>query len=149
GDKHPDTLVSINNMAAFVSAKDGLDAAEPYYREAFEGFRETLGAEHPFTLQATLNMAGVLHDLEGVVAGFLGGKTNVEVGDDVPAAEVIENVKRIKGLRQAAASVCRQAEAPPNNPLHLASAVEFVLEALHVNDKLSKYTYREGTFYKR
>lgn len=90
-----------------------------------------------------------LHDLEDVIAGFLGGKMNVEVGDDMPAAEVIDNTRRVRGLHRSAASVCRQTEADPGNPLHLASAIEFVLEALHVNDRLSKYAFHERTFYKR
>lgn len=33
--------------------------------------------------------------------------------------------------------------------LHLAAAIEFVLEALHVHNKLSKLTMRQRTFYKR
>ncbi len=33
--------------------------------------------------------------------------------------------------------------------LHLATAVGFVLGALHVNDKLSKYTLRDRTFYRQ
>jgi magnesium chelatase subunit I len=90
-----------------------------------------------------------IHELEGVVAQFLGGKVNIEAGDEVPAAEVVENAKRIKGLLEAAQSVCRQAEAPLDSPLHLASAVEFVLEGLHVHDKLSKYAYNARTFYRK
>jgi len=102
-----------------------------------------------------------LHDLEGVIARFAGGQVNIEVGDDVPAAEVIEHARKIKGLLEAAAAVARHGTqglgprsrggAPPDgdDPLHMASAVEFVLEALHVNDKLSKYAFRERTFYKQ
>jgi hypothetical protein len=36
-----------------------------------------------------------------------------------------------------------------NDSALLASAGEFVLEALHVNDRLSKYAYQGRTFYKR
>jgi magnesium chelatase subunit I len=90
-----------------------------------------------------------LHDLEGVVAQFVGGKVNIEVGDDVPASNVVEHTKSIRGLHDFARGVCRQVEASADDPLHLASAIEFILEALHVNDKLSKYTFRERTFYKQ
>ena len=90
-----------------------------------------------------------LHDMEGVVAQFLGGKANVEVGDDVPAAEVVESTRRIKGLLPMAESLCKQVEAPAESALHLASAVEFVLEGLHVHDKLSKYTFNERVYYKQ
>ena len=96
-----------------------------------------------------------LHDLESVAAQFLGGKVTIEVGDDVPAAAVVENAGKIKGLMAAAKSLRKQATEgsagvpPARENLHLASAVEFVLDALHVHDKLSKFTYKERTFYKR
>ncbi len=96
--------------------------------------------------------------LEEIVARFAGGKTNIEVGDDVPAAQVADNARAIKGLLPAAEAVMKQAAALPTagapsggdtSAAHLASAVEFVLEALHVHNKLSKYTFRERTYYKK
>jgi len=136
-----------------------------------------------------------LAELEGVVAQFVGGKVNVEVGDDVPAAEVLKNTASIKGLHDFARGVVkgsvdvssasggtgvspvsagapprryegtkgerskarREGEAPAephaqhgdSSGLRLAAAIELVLEALHVHDKLSKYTFRERTFYKQ
>lgn len=111
--------------------------------------------------EAVKNVASGLIEIDQtqqIVNSFLGGKTNIEVGDDVPAVEVVTGARKIKGLLEAAEGVCRQAdvgEAPRATSgstcreLHLASAVEFVLEALHVNDKLSKYTFRERTFYKK
>jgi magnesium chelatase subunit I len=90
-----------------------------------------------------------LHHLESVVAQFAGGKVNIEVGDDVPADKVLQNARGSAGLLEAAEAVARRAEAPAGSKLHLAGAVEFVLEALHVSDKLSKYTFRERTFYKQ
>lgn len=89
-----------------------------------------------------------VRELEGVVAQFAGGKVNIEVGDDVPADAVLEHARAIKGLLPAAEVVCRQAGGG-ESPLHLAGAVEFVLEALHVHDKLSKYTFRERTYYRK
>jgi magnesium chelatase subunit I len=119
-----------------------------------------------------------LHDLEGVVAQFAGGKVNIEVGDDVPAAEVVENARKIKGLSPVAEAVKKKEatearrhevaqgnacaapgperssgsvapRGPASDALHLASAVEFVLEGLHVGDKLSKYLFHERTFYRQ
>jgi hypothetical protein len=88
-------------------------------------------------------------ELEAVSAQFVGGQVNVEVGDDVPAAQVVEHAGKIKGLLPIAEALVRQVEAPADSPLHLASAVEFVLEALHVHDKLSKFTFRERTYYRK
>lgn len=108
--------------------------------------------------EATRNIAAdyfELHDAEQIVAGFAGGKTHIEVGDDVPATAVLEHAAVINGLHDLAANICRRAasgdtsDRPNPDPLMLASAVEFVLEALHVNDKLSKFTFRDQTFYKQ
>lgn len=97
-----------------------------------------------------------ISELEPVVTQFAGGKVTVEVGDDTPAEAVLAHAAPIRGLLEAARSVLRaaggasaDASTSPSAPLHLASAVEFVLEVLHVNDKLSKYTIRDRTFYKR
>ena len=90
-----------------------------------------------------------LHDLEGVVAQFAGGKINIEVGDDVPAERVVESAGRLKGLLPAAEAIARRAECPRDSVFHLASAIEFVLEGLHVNDRLTKFSLRERTFYKQ
>jgi magnesium chelatase subunit I len=87
-------------------------------------------------------------ELEPVVEAFVGGKTNIEVGDDVPAEAVVAASQAIPALDEAARGLVRKLEAP-DNPYHLASAVEFVLEGLHVNDRLSKYRFRERTFYKQ
>jgi magnesium chelatase subunit I len=111
--------------------------------------------------EAVKNVAAGVIEIEQtqrIVNSFLGGKTNIEVGDDVAAGEVVAGARKIKGLLEAAEAVCRQADADEpagasavgeRHELHLASAVEFVLEALHVNNKLSKYTFRERTFYKK
>lgn len=87
-------------------------------------------------------------DVEGVVAQFAGGKVNIEVGDDLPAVEVVANAEKIRGLTKAAQGVLKACEDTADSPLLLASAIEFVLESLHVRNKLSKYALRERTFYK-
>ena len=73
----------------------------------------------------------------------------------VLVAEVLEGLtvgrsrRAIKDLLPAAEAVLRQTEAPPDSALHQAAAIELVLETLHVHDKLSKFTFKERTFYKR
>ena len=46
GDRHPDTLASINNLGGLLRAKGDLAAAEPLHREALKVQRETLGNRH-------------------------------------------------------------------------------------------------------
>ena len=52
GDKHKDTLVTINNLASMLDTRGDLAAAEPLYREALQARRETLGDRHKDTLVA-------------------------------------------------------------------------------------------------
>ncbi|MDX2197729.1 MAG: sigma 54-interacting transcriptional regulator [Phycisphaerae bacterium] len=113
-----------------------------------------------------------LDSLEPLTASFAGGKTAIEVGDDVGATEVVSNAKTIKGLIPAAETLLKQfANSPAGRRVegdkagggssagatastvardqHLAAAIELILELLHVSDKLSKYTMRERTIYKK
>lgn len=76
-------------------------------------------------------------------------KGSVEIGDDLPSEQIISNAEPVEGLLKAAAAVCKQAGIESPKPAHLASAVEFVLEVLYVNNKLSKYVYRGKTMFKR
>jgi magnesium chelatase subunit I len=87
-------------------------------------------------------------ELGSIMDGFGNGKT-VEVGDDVSAAALIEAGHSVRGLTDLAGKVCREFQRDATDPADLASAMEFVLEALYVNNKLSKYVYRGKTFMKR
>jgi magnesium chelatase subunit I len=54
------------------------------------------------------------------------------------AAELLDGLEQIPGLREGAARL-----AGGESPAHLASAVEFLLEGLHLSNCLNK-TVREG-----
>ena len=60
GNRHPNTLNSINNLGMLLKAKGDLAAAEPLYREALKGMRETLGDRHPTTLTCIRNLGTLL-----------------------------------------------------------------------------------------
>ena len=60
GAQHPDTLTSIDSMAALLLRQGKLGEAEPLCLEALEARRRTLGAEHPDTLTSINNMAELL-----------------------------------------------------------------------------------------
>ena len=60
GNKHLDTLASINNMGALLKFQGRLPEAEPYFREALETSRRVLGDEHPETLNSIGNTAALL-----------------------------------------------------------------------------------------
>ena len=63
GDKHPQTLLSINNMALLLKDQGKLAEAEGLCREALTGSRETLGNKHPETLISINNLAALLLDM--------------------------------------------------------------------------------------
>ena len=71
-------------------------------------------------------------DLEDVVTQFKAG-ASVEVSDTLPSKQYVKIVKRIEGFDRAVAKL-----EPGENLAVIASAVEFVLEGLHLNKRLNK-----------
>ncbi|HYE21023.1 MAG TPA: sigma 54-interacting transcriptional regulator, partial [Tepidisphaeraceae bacterium] len=70
-------------------------------------------------------------------------------GDDLPSEEFTANMKLIKTLPQSAAKLATELGLDPANPDHLASAGEFLLEGLYVNNRLSKFNKQGKTFFRR
>jgi magnesium chelatase subunit I len=85
--------------------------------------------------RAVLNVFGEICvdcDLVAIVRAFDDG-WKVEVGDDVPSSEYADGVDQIPGLRKAVEHlVCG------DSPARIAAAVEFVLEGLHLSNKLNR-----------
>ena len=57
GLEHPNTLISINNLAALYRAQGRYGEAEPLRRRVLAGFEKVLGPEHPQTLISIDNLA--------------------------------------------------------------------------------------------
>ena len=66
----------------------------------------------------------------------------VEVSADMPAADYLEGLDEIQGLRGAAAQL-----AGGDSPERLASAIEFLLEGLHLQNRLNKNSTDAGARY--
>jgi len=77
------------------------------------------------------------------------GNLTFPAGDDLSADEFVSNMKAIKGLPQAASALAKELKTDPTDAANLASAGEFLLEGLYVNNRLSKYNSRGKTFFKR
>jgi magnesium chelatase subunit I len=75
--------------------------------------------------------------LASVVEAFDQG-WQVEVSEAMPAAEYLEGLDQIPGLREGAAAL-----AGGDSPARLASAIEFILEGLHLQNRLNK-SERDG-----
>ena len=64
GSDHPDTLQSVNNLAALYQTQGRYREAEPLYRRALAASEKVLGPEHPFTLKVQLNYTVTLVNLK-------------------------------------------------------------------------------------
>ena len=61
GDRHPDTLESINNLGSLLFDQGKLDEAATLLREALEASRATLGDRHRTTLVSINHLGRLLH----------------------------------------------------------------------------------------
>ena len=61
GAEHPDTLTSVNNLAALYRATGRYAEAEPLYERVLLVRERVLGAEHPNTLTSVNNLAGLYY----------------------------------------------------------------------------------------
>ena len=61
GAEHPDTLISVNNLASVLWDQGKYEAAEEMHRRALEGREKVLGAEHPDTLISVYHLAYLFH----------------------------------------------------------------------------------------
>ena len=83
------------------------------------------------------------NDFDQLVAGFDRG-LNVQVADSQSSMDYVNQLSRVGGLSRAVDKL----EAR-GNPATIASAVEFVLEGLHLNRRLNKDTRSGATRYRR
>jgi len=60
GKEHPNTLISVNNLAGCMQAPGDAAGALSLYRRALEGCERVLGPEHPQTRTTAANLASLL-----------------------------------------------------------------------------------------
>ena len=85
-----------------------------------------------------------LGEFEQLISGFERG-LNVQVGDEQPSMEYVNQLSRVGGLSKAVDKL----EARKAGPAGIASAVEFILEGLHLNRRLNKDEVNGKTRYRR
>jgi len=73
-----------------------------------------------------------LNSLQKVVDYFNSG-WGVEVSDTMPSQDYLEDIKQVPGLKEAI-----RALGDLESPAAMASAAEFILEGLHLHQKLNK-----------
>ena len=82
-------------------------------------------------------------EFEQLVAGFDKG-LSVQVADTQPSMEYVNQLARVGGLKAAVAKLNGH-----GSPATVASAVEFILEGLHLNKRLNKDEVAGQTRYRR
>ena len=127
---------------------------------------ETVGDEAPEeriverlitkALFATFNQRLSLDDLDEVVAAFEGGLV-METGERVPSRQYVRWMREVPGLADAVRQLgaLDGGDGPDGwpvggaSPAEVASAVEFVLEGLHLQRRLNKERAGSGVVYRR
>jgi len=99
-------------------------------------------------VKAIFGRVARLDDYDAITEQFKGNLT-FPAGDDLPAEEFVANMKAVKQLAPLAAGLARELELDAGDAAMLASVGEFLLEGLYVNNRLSKYSARGKTFFKK
>ena len=84
-----------------------------------------------------------VREFEQLVAGFERG-LNVQVGDDLPSMEYVNQLSKVGGLSKAVDKLNGR-----GSPATIASSVEFILEGLHLNRRLNKDEVNGKVRYRR
>ncbi|MEN8180975.1 MAG: sigma 54-interacting transcriptional regulator [Myxococcota bacterium] len=108
-------------------------------RSELEVVRDLMRRATRVVFDASVPLEGVASVVESFNQGW-----NVEVSAAMPSAEYLVGLDEIPGLREAAARL-----AGGDSPARLASAIEFVLEGLHLSNRLNKTTAQGGAQYAR
>jgi len=83
-------------------------------------------------VSAVFNRHFTVHEFDDLLTRFHNGM-NLEASDAMPSMEYVHQVSEVKALKTALSKLGAQ-----GNPAVAASAVEFVLEGLHLNRRLNK-----------
>ena len=84
-----------------------------------------------------------VREFDQLLAGFERG-LNVQVGDDLPSMEYVTQLSKVGGLSKAVDRLNGR-----GSPANIASAVEFILEGLHLNRRLNKDEVNGKVRYRR
>jgi len=105
--------------------------------------------------EAVKNIFGVHFDVREFrpIVDFFESGQNVEIGDMLPTKAVLERIAKVPGLRKRAeeigAALLPDLKDRDARDAATASAGEFILEGLHVHNKLNKATKTGGSTYRR
>ncbi|MFC2010729.1 magnesium chelatase [Chloroflexota bacterium] len=140
--------IELKNLDA--SGQAGLESQDTSGKMELENLEETRDTEEKvigdLIKRAVLNVFNRYYNLDRLeeIAEQFSGGFSVEVSDTMSAESYMRTVKEIAGLTEVI-----QVESDSERPETIASAVEFILEGLHVNKKLNKTRSEGNTVYRR
>jgi magnesium chelatase subunit I len=129
----------ITDLAALAQSTAGKLELEYAGEERSEG--EIVDALVKRAVRLVFDASVPAEGVASVVESFNQG-WKVEVSAEMPAGDYLEGLEEIRGLRDAAARL-----AGGDSPEHLASAIEFILEGLHLANRLNKSETATGARY--
>jgi magnesium chelatase subunit I len=131
----PEAVPRISDLDALVQSTAGKLELEYAGEARSEGdlVRDLFRRATRVVFEGCLPGEGVASVVEAFNQGWV-----VEVSAGLPSADYLEGLDQIRGLREAAARL-----AGGDTPARLASGIEFILEGLHLENRLNK-TSREG-----
>jgi magnesium chelatase subunit I len=127
----------ISDLEALITSSAG--KLELEYAGSDRSDEEIVGDLVKRATRAVFDACVPLEGVASVVESFNQGWA-VEVSADLPAGEYLVGLDEIRGLREAAARL-----AGGDSPPRLASAIEFILEGLHLSNRLNKRPSEAGT----
>jgi len=110
---------------------------------------------HRIIGEAVKNIFGVHFDVREFrpIVEFFESGQNLEIGDMLPTKAVLERIAKVPGLRKRAEEIglalLPDLKDRDGRDAATASAGEFILEGLHVHNKLNKATKTGGSTYRR
>ena len=133
----PHMLAATRGKIELLMAEDG--------QETEDRLVESLVGE---AVKTVFDHVADIEDYEHVADAFTAG-LKLTLGDDIPAAEAVASMEHVDGLLHAAKKLAPELGLDPADTQQLASAGEFVLEALYVHKRLSKQNTAAGGRYAR
>jgi magnesium chelatase subunit I len=131
----------VTDLEALVTGTSGKLELEYAGEERSEG--EVVRALIARAVRTVFDAIVPLEGMASVIDSFQQG-WKVEVAADMRAGDYLDGLDEIPGLREAAARL-----AGGDTPERLASAIEFLLEGLHLSNRLNKNETERGARYGR
>lgn len=136
-------ICDLNHLVASCRGKIEMTLADDHVAED-KLIHSLIGEAVKHVFNGLTNLDGY----ESIIEQFQGNLT-FPCGDELSAQEFVANMKAINGLLPAARKLAGDLKLDKEDAAILACVGEFLLEGLYVNDRLSKFSARGNTFFRK